>query len=60
MTELLWRAFILALLESINERLVVCKDDEGTAFDLMAEVFDGLIHCQELSVVRAAILVERY
>ena len=57
MTELLRRAFISALLESINERLVVCKDDEGTAFDLMTEVLDGLIHCQELSVVRAVLLL---
>jgi hypothetical protein len=47
-TELLWRAFISALVESINDRLVICKGDEGSAFDHMAEVFDGLIHCQEL------------
>jgi hypothetical protein len=45
------------LLESINERLVICKDDEGPAFDHMAEVFDGLIHCQELSVIRTVLLL---
>jgi hypothetical protein len=50
--ELPWRAFISALLESINERLVMCKDDEGPAFDHVAEVFHGIIHSQELSVVR--------
>ena len=53
MTELPWRAFISALLESINERLVICKYDEGPAFDHMVEVFDG----QELSVVRALLLL---
>ena len=57
MTELPRISFISALLESINERLVICKDDEGTAFDHMSEVFDGLIHCQELSVVRAILLL---
>ena len=57
MTELLWRAFISALLESINERLVICKYDEEPAFDHMVEVFDGLIHCLELSVVRAVLLL---
>ena len=59
MTELLWRAFICALLESISERLVICKDDEGTPFDHMAEVFDGSIHYQELTVVRTALLLSR-
>jgi len=44
-------------MESINERLVICKYDEEPAFDHMAEVFDGLIHCQELSVVRAVLLL---
>ena len=57
MTELPWRAFISAFLESINESLVICKYDEGPAFDQMAEVFDGLIHCQDLSVVRAVRLL---
>jgi len=56
-TELSWRAFVSALLESINERLVICKYDEGPAFDHMSEVFDGLIYCQELSVVRAVLLL---
>jgi hypothetical protein len=54
-TELSWRAFIFALLESISERLVTCKDDKGTAFDHMSEVFDGLIHCQDLVVVRTVL-----
>ena len=44
-------------MESINERLVICKYDEGRAFEHMSEVFDGLIHCQELSVVRAVLLL---
>ena len=57
MTELSWRAFISALLESINERLVICKYDKEPAFDHMAEKCDGLIHCQELSVVRAVLLL---
>ena len=57
MTELPWRSFISALLDSINVRLVICKYDEGPAFDHMAEVFDGLIRCYELSVVRAVILL---
>jgi hypothetical protein len=57
MTELPWRAFISALLDSMNERLVICKDDEGLAFDHMAEVFDGLIHCQELSVIHTVLLL---
>ena len=57
MTDLPWRVFISALLESINERLVICKYDEGPAFEHMAEVFDGLIHCKELSVVRAVLLL---
>jgi len=43
--------------ESRNERLVICKYDEGPAFDHMAEVFDGLIHCQELSVLHAVVLL---
>ena len=55
-----WGAFISTLLESINERLAICKDDERTVFNHMAEVFDGLIHCLELSVVRSATLFERY
>jgi hypothetical protein len=42
--ELPWRAFISALLESINERLVICTDGKGPAFEHMVEVFDGLIH----------------
>ena len=57
MTELPCRESISALMESINERLVICKYDEEPAFDHMAEVFDGLIHCQELSVVRAVLLL---
>ena len=57
MTELPWRAFISALLESINERLVICKYDERPAFAHMTEVYDGLINCQELSVVWAVRLL---
>jgi len=56
-TELPWKAFISALLESINERLVICKYEEGPNFDHMAEVFNGLIHCQELSVARAVLIL---
>jgi hypothetical protein len=56
-TVLPWRAFISALLESVNESLVIRKDDEGPAFDYMAEVFDGLIHCQELSVIGTVLLL---
>ena len=44
-------------MESISERLVICKDDEGTAFDHMVEVFDGFIHCQELTVLRTVLLL---
>jgi len=53
-SELPWRAFISLLLESINERLVICKYDEGPAFDHMADVFDGPIQCQ---VVRTVLLL---
>jgi hypothetical protein len=56
-TELPWRAFSSPLLESINKRLVICKDDEGPAYDYMADVFNGLIHCQELSVIRTVLLL---
>ena len=52
-----WRAYISALLESISERLLICKDDKETAFDHTREVFDGFIHCQELSVVRTVLLL---
>ena len=45
------------MLESINERLVICKYEEGPNFDHMAEEFDGLIHGKELSVVRAVLLL---
>jgi hypothetical protein len=55
-TELAWRAFISMLLESICERLVIGKDDKGTAFNHMSEVFDGFVHCQERAVVRTACL----
>jgi hypothetical protein len=58
-TELSWRAFISALLESICERLVICEDDKGAALDHMSEVLDGLIHCQELMVVRTVLLLSR-
>ena len=44
-------------MESIHERLVICKYDEGPAFEHMADVLDSLIHCQELSVVRAVNLL---
>jgi len=56
-TELSWRAFTSALLENISERLVICKDNKVTAFHLMSEVLDGLIHCQELAVVRTVLLL---
>jgi hypothetical protein len=58
-TELSWRGFISALLESISERLVICKDDKGTAFGHTSEVLDGLIHCQELAVVGTVLLLAR-
>jgi hypothetical protein len=45
------------LLESISEKLVTCKDDKGTAFEDMVEVYDGLKHCQELAVVRTVLLL---
>jgi hypothetical protein len=45
------------LLESISERLVICKGDKGTAFDHMCGVLDGLIHCQELAVVRTVLFL---
>ena len=32
---------------------MICKDDEGPAFDHIAEVFNDFINCQELPVVRA-------
>jgi hypothetical protein len=43
------------LLESICERLVICKDDKGAAFGRMVEVIDVLIHRQELAVIRTVI-----
>jgi hypothetical protein len=45
------------LLESISERLVIRKDDKGTAFDHMSKVLDGLIHCQELAVIQTVFLL---
>ena len=45
------------LLESICHRLVICKDDKGTAFDHRSEVLDGFVHCQELAVVRTVHLL---
>jgi len=57
MTELSWRTFISPLLESISERFVIRKNDKVTAFDHMSEVLDGLIHCQELAVVRTVLLL---
>jgi hypothetical protein len=56
-TELSWWAFISALLESISERFVICKDDKATPFNRVSEVLDGLIHCQELTVVRTVLLL---
>jgi hypothetical protein len=43
------------LLESISEKLVISKDDKGTAFDHISEVLDGLIHRQELAVIRTVL-----
>jgi len=57
MTELSWRAFISPLLKSISERLVIRKNDKVTAFNNMSEVFYGLIHCQELTIVRTILLL---
>jgi len=57
MMELSWRAFICPLLESISERLVIRKNDKVTAFDHMSEGLDGLIHCQELTIVRTVLLL---
>jgi hypothetical protein len=54
-TELSWGAFISALLKSISERLVISKDDKGTAFDHMSEVLDSFIHRQELAVIRTVL-----
>ena len=56
-TELSWWAFISVLLESISERFVNRKDDKEAAFDHMSEVLDGLIHCQELTVVQTVLLL---
>jgi len=33
-------------------RLFILRDDKRRAFNHMLEVLDGLIHCQELAVVR--------
>ena len=55
--ELSWQAFIGPLLENISERLVIRKNDKVSAFDHMSEVLDGLIHCQELAVVRTVLLL---
>jgi hypothetical protein len=57
-TELSWRAFISALLESINEMLVIRRDDKWTAFNYMSEVPDSVTQCQELAVVRSHLLSE--
>jgi hypothetical protein len=56
-TEVAWWAFILSLLESTVERLVIGKDDKGTAFNYMLKVFDGFVYCQELAVVRSLLLL---
>jgi hypothetical protein len=45
------------LLESISEGFVICKDDKGTPFHHVPEVLDGLIHCQELSVIWTVLLL---
>jgi len=55
MTELSLRAFISPFLESISDRLVIRKNDKVTAFDHISEVLDGLIHCQELAIVRTVL-----
>jgi len=57
MTELSWRAFISPLLESTRVRLVIRKNDKVKAFDHISEVLDGLMHCQELGVVRTVLLL---
>jgi hypothetical protein len=44
-------------MESINERFVIRKDDKGTHLDDVSEVLDGLIHCQELAVIRTVLLL---
>jgi len=54
MTELPLRAFISQLLETIID--FDPKNDEETAFDHLSEVFEELIHCQELAAVQAALL----
>jgi len=57
MTELTWRAFISALLQSISERLVIRKNEKVTAFDHKSEVLDGLVHCLELTIIRTVTLL---
>ena len=57
--EFSWWEFTSALLESIFERPVICKDAKVTAFDHMSNVLDGLIHCQKLAVVRSVLLLSR-
>jgi hypothetical protein len=56
-TELALCAFISSWLESISKRLVIGKDYKGTAFNHMSEVFDDLVHCQKLAVVRTVLLL---
>jgi hypothetical protein len=58
-TELSWRAFISAMLESISERLLMSKDDKRTPLDHMSEVLDGLIHCQDVGTLRTILLLGR-
>jgi hypothetical protein len=58
-TEKSWREFISAMLESMSERLLIRKDDKGTALELMSEVLDDLIHCLDLAVLRTVLLFSR-
>jgi hypothetical protein len=36
---------------------VICKGDKGMPFNHVLKVFDGLIYCQELAVVRTVLLM---
>ena len=50
MSNLMWSVFVRIGGEGESERFVIGKHIELTTFDKVAEVLDGEVHCQELSI----------
>ena len=50
MSNLTWSVFVRIGGECECERFVIGKHIELTTFDEVAEVLDGEVHCQELSI----------